>query len=249
MGIGNHFLFELRKRLPSLRRKPYAEFLPAQLRDRIPTGPLSPEQALALSESALRQNLIYGEILKQIPLPKAEGKAIRALDIGSRHFVYAPILSQWIQSETEAPQIELTGLELDPYVFYFDLYRRLDLGRYYAAIASGSRASVTYQEGDWLSYPCDDPLDLITCFFPYLFQDLHRGDRLPVRSFNPELCYAKIFRATKFVVFFHQGAEEAKRSEALLAAFPQVSIESRFAVQETAYGRRKHPLYVISARV
>jgi hypothetical protein len=249
MGIGNHFLFELRKRLPPLRRKPYAESLPAPLRDRIPTGSLSSEQALALSESALRQNLMYGEILKQIPLPKAEGRAIRALDIGSRHFVYAPILSQWIQSETEAPQTELTGLELDPYVLYFDLYRRMDLGCYYAAIASGPRASVAYQEGDWLSYPCDEPFDLITCFFPYLFKDLHRGDRLPVRSFDPELWYAKIFRSTKFVVFFHQGAEEAKRSESLLGAFPKVSIQSRFAVQETAYGRRKHPLYVISARV
>jgi hypothetical protein len=249
MGIGNHFLFELRKRLPALRRKPYAESLPWSLRDRIPSGPLTSHQAFKLSESALRQNLMYGEILKQIPLPKSEGKPYRALDIGSRHFVYAPILSHWIQNETDAPQIELTGLELDPYVFYFDLYRRMDLGRYYAEIASSSKASVTYQEGDWLSYPAGEPLDLITCFFPYLFQDLHQGDRLPLRSFDPELCYAKIVRTTKFVIFFHQGPEEARRSESLLAALPQVSIQSRFAVQETAYGRRKHPLYVISARV
>ncbi len=249
MGLGNDFLFELRKRLPPLRRKAYAETLPVRLRDQIPKGLLTPDQAFSLSESALRQNLMVGEILQRIPLPPAENQVFRALDIGSRHFVYAPVLTRWIQTQAKAFEIELSGLELDPYVIYFDLYRRLDLGRYYAAVASGPQVSVTYRAGDWLSYPCTGRFDMITCFFPYLFEDLHRGDRLPLRSFDPELCYAKIIEATKFVVFFHQGAEEARRSVELLSAHSGVRIQSQFAVQETAYGRRKHPLYVISARV
>ena len=249
LGLGNDFLFELRKRLPDVRRRAYREELPSGLRQSIQMGMLRPEQAFALSESALKQNLIYGEALKQIQIPHSDSKIFRALDIGSRHFVYAPVLSRWVESQVACEKIEIVGIEVDPYVFYFDFYRRGDLGRYYASVASSAVTKVSYETGDWLDWPQPNHYDLITCFFPYLSRSLHQQDRLPRRSFNPLQCYEKIFQATNFVVFFHQGEREACQSLDILSRFPQVRILQQFALQDTAYGRRKTPLYAVYAQV
>jgi len=249
VGIGNEFLFELRRRLPGLRSKPYRESLPHALRETATISLLSPSQAFGLSESALRQNLIYGEILKQIPLPTCEAETFRVVDIGSRHFVYAPILARWLESATQAPRIKISGLEVDPYVLYFDLYRRMDLGRYYASLAASQRVEVLYEEGDWLTWPVPHRLDLVTCLFPYLVPDLHRKDRLPQKAYNPLGHYQKIFESTKFAIFFHQGEEEASLSKALMERLPQVRIQGELTLQKTAYGSRKHPVYVIWAQV
>jgi hypothetical protein len=240
----NELFFFLRRKTPRLRRSPYREKAwPRLEQDLIPAA-----IAETLSESSLRQALFYASLLQRVPI---EGKydRLKLLDLGSKDFVYVSALASFLDRLSQS--FEITGLELDPYQIYFNFFKRGDLARYYVEKVShhfGERAKIDYEDGDWLKFTQPKAYDLITCFFPFLFSDLHFRFHLPKKAFAPELFYKKSFQAAPLVLFFHQGKEELSESKRLIldAGLGEILFEEE--VSENFWMPRKHPVEILFVR-
>lgn len=246
----NEVFFRFRKYwLPkSLRR--YRESLETPLeQDQIPA-----ELAEQMSERALRLNLSYLRILKQIPLP-SDLEELRVIDIGSKDFVYAPALALFLAERSK--HFSLIGLELDPYPVYLSLHRRWDAGRYYANVAQNyfnGRGEVSYRSGDWLSEiskgdgTLSNPrksFDLVTHFFPFLYEDLHSGAGLPIDSFDPRKSYRATLENSRYGLFFHQGLGEFEDSKKLLKEMPEHRLIFDGIFDRDPWVQRKHRIGVL----
>jgi hypothetical protein len=248
-GWGNEILFQVRKHLPSVRLKPYRESADGV---KISQDFFSNGIAENLRSENLKHALFYAWVLDQLETSEENGekkwakkKFGRAIDLGSKNFVYAPALCRALEQRFE--NFELTGLEVDPYRTYIDLYKRGDYARYYSELCSEAYApnSIAYLPGNWLTWNPPEVFDMIFCFFPFLFQDLNEGWGLTPRHFSPRLFYEKAFFQSQEVIFFHQGSEELEQSLKLIEAIGVGKVVRQFRVHENPWGKRKHLLEVI----
>lgn len=237
---GNSFFFEIRKHLPRFRLSPYSEAGGEGLLQK----KFSPEVAGGLSEESLRNALFYSWILDQLPRPPVAREG-RALDLGSKNFLYAPALCDYLESRFI--NFELTGLEIDPYRTYVDFYKRGDYGRYYADLCSKhfSPNQVSYVPGNWLVWNAPCHYDMIFCFFPFLFEDLSQNWGLKRGHFSPRRFYEKAFLQSNEVVFFHQGHEELNQSLLLIEGIGMGSIKKQMTVHDNPWMYRKYPVEVL----
>ena len=233
----------------------------------------SPELAIQISEKNLRLSLFYAWILDQIShqIPNPKTPAVRVLDLGSRHFAYAPALARLFKSKIDKTQsLIVDSLELDPYPFYLNGFRRGDAAAYFASLAEDflnrdhSLHQVTFYQGDflvpsssWKNWDTakahrrpESHWNWIFNFFPYLFDDLHERSGLPAQSFDPLTWYQKIARSCDFAVFFHQGEQELEQALSLInSSFmgsptsPQPVIQK---FQENPWLERRHPLFTLT---
>jgi len=247
MGFANDLLFEVRKSLPALRRKPYEEILKA-------CDPLILDEALKVfgshslkcEEKSLRLNLFYLYCLSQIDLPL---KSIRrVMDLGSQDFRYALGLSAWLRN-LGLGAFYLSGMEMDAHQIYFDLYTRKDVAESFARLSNEfleTKSVVDYQVGDWLQYESPRQIDLIFMFFPFLFKDLHERAGLPSWGFNPEDFYRRaIGKSSNAIVLFHQGEEEKKESLRLLHKMGGGEILQEIRVENNPFMKRKFPTEIL----
>lgn len=243
-SLRNEILFSIRRALPRLRAKPYSESLEPGIR--VESG-LPFEVASGFNEKNLRLVEFYLWILNQVPWTPKNG-AIRSsvIDIGAMNFMYAPALAKWLQDR--APAFELTGLELDPYRMYSNFYRRGDCAAYYMGLARSflnAGESVDYREGDWLKWDPETRYDLITCFFPFLFDDLHDRFGLPRKHFAPEDFYRKCFQQSDSVLFFHQGETERDESLKIIKKLDMGAVQFQKSFHENPWLKRKHSVEAI----
>lgn len=239
---GNEILFQVRKHLPSVRLKDYSES---------PDGVILEQEifpawiAANLKEESLRHALFYAWILDQLPKSNQRNDFGRAIDLGSKNFVYAPALCRFLAQRFDA--FELTGLEVDPYRTYVDLYKRGDYARYYATRCGEAypRGAVAYLPGNWLTWDPPAQFDLIFCFFPFLFSDLNKGWGLTARHFSPRRFYEKCFQQAREVIFFHQGSEELAYSLELIESIGVGRVHFQKSFFKNPWLNRKHPVEVI----
>lgn len=239
---GNEILFQVRKHLPPVRLKPYQERSTCNLLEQ---DFFSPGLATRLKEPNLRLAIFYAWVLDHLPPPQHKKKAARAIDLGSMNFVYVPALCRFLRQRYES--FELTGLEVDPYRTYVDLYKRGDYAQYYSDIAGQEfkESEVAYIPGNWLTWEPPADFDMVFCFFPFLFADLHKGWGLSHRHFSPRRFYEKIFHQSKEAIFFHQGREERDHSVKLIQSIGVGRIAHSFEVQDNPWVKRKHPVEVL----
>ncbi|TVQ76322.1 MAG: hypothetical protein EA369_10250 [Bradymonadales bacterium] len=212
--FGNRVFFGLRSKFSiPLRPRPYAE----SGGDRLVQFAFSPLIASHLSPQNLRLNLYYYELLDSVAwtIPNKEG---RIIDLGSKNFGYCFALAESLRRKNW--EGELKGLELDPYRRFVSYYRRIDHAQFFVGLANrefSPEITLDYQEGDWLNYSLDKKFDLVFCFFPFLFLDLHHQWGLSRKSFSPKQFYQKIFAQSDQAILVHQGREEFDCSRQLLA--------------------------------
>ena len=202
----------------------------------------------ALSEPTLRLNLFYRWILEQLPIERAERRetSYRAIDLGSKDFIYAPALAASLA--VWFAEFELIGLELDPYRLINNLYRRGDCARYYVEQACRSiqpGASVRYAQGDWLKQTATERYDLITCFLPFIYSDLHDRFGLPRSGFSPRRFCEKCCAESDRLILFHQSKQELYDSIALLDEIGGGSIEFQGSFQKNPWLKRQDPVEVL----
>lgn len=248
--LPNAFAFELRKRLPRLRFTNYREVAAANSLDpALLTSAcevFSASVVNGLNELSLRTNLFYHWILQQISFGAETPSFETAVDLGSKHFVYAPALAAWAHREFGSR--EIVGLEADPYRFYRDLYRRGDYAKYYCDLTQAEfkqKVQIKYECENWLV--SNRSASLITCFFPFLYGDLNQRWGLPKTFFDPAKFYQKTLSSAKAVVFFHQGEEEAVESERLISNDASAKIVFKKQFFENPYMKRKFPVFAIVA--
>jgi hypothetical protein len=200
--------------------------------------------ALQLSDTSLRISLFYRYLLEPI-LWKPLSRPLKVLDIGCKNWTYASGLASWLNARSEA-SVELTGLECDPGRRYLNLFRRGDVGRSHAQWAEESfeRIHLAYRSGDWLKTEVQS-YDLLFCFFPFIFRDLHQKWGLPDEMFRPKEFYAKCLRQSPLMIFAHQGDEELLESKSLVA---QVGghIRQEYQIDENPYLKRKHRVWMLA---
>ena len=161
-----------------------AEARAAELHDRYRLADLA-----RLSTRALyRKNLDLLDTLEKttqgLPLPFPEGRAIKALDVGSQDWHYVFALERWLQrhNRKSGEPVEVTGIELDGYEIYADFHSRKDYAQAYAEQTGNPQ--VRYRIGDFLKWR-EGGQDVIFLFYPLVlrYQLLLWG--LPLRHFAP----------------------------------------------------------------
>jgi hypothetical protein len=161
------------------------------------------------SERDIRENYFYLAMLDEafrrsgVELP-AE---VTAADIGPSSWFYVQALYTALSSYgTEQPRtINLTGFEVDAYRLYADFHTRRD----HALANIRGLDGVEYVDHGFSAQP--DTYDVLTAFFPFVFQKDHLEWGLPGTFFNPqELLSAAIasIRPGGLLVIVNQGLDE-----------------------------------------
>lgn len=205
----NEVRWQLGRFAPRYRIREYGEetcHFPAQ--DLVPEAILE-----GLGETSRRMALLYAWILRDLAWT-GEAQYCRAADVGAKDFVYAAVLQHFLATRNH-PHTRLDGIEADPYRLYWNLYRRGDRGRYFAARVNerlNNPSTATYHGGNWLDWEPDAKFDLITCFFPFLYRRMSRQWGLPDRFHAPEALFRKAINQSTDVLFLHLGDDERRLS-------------------------------------
>lgn len=128
------------------------------------------------------------------------------LDLGSKNFYYAPVLHAAFRPTA------LTGLEVEGYRLYPNFYSRYDYAQAYIRDLLNTRFVV----GDVRAY--QEPAGLVTCFYPFVFADVHVAWYLPLHLFDPEAYFAKLARLLRdesYLIMVNQGQAEYAAASAL----------------------------------
>ncbi|MGD9579810.1 MAG: hypothetical protein AB7V50_00415 [Vampirovibrionia bacterium] len=145
-------------------------------------------------------------------------KNLKILDIGSKNFSYAPAIHHFFNNkpinESLKNNIELTGIEIDPYRILSDLHSRYDYAMYYTQKLS----KTNYITGDVLSLT-EAKYDIITWFLPFIVKDPLIKWGLPLKYFKPKtmLNHAyKILNHRGIILLVNQGEAEKKAQVELI---------------------------------
>lgn len=239
-SFGNDVFYTLRKSIPNIRSN-YRETSSDIAQDL-----LNSELLNSFSFERAQVSLFYAWILGQLNSVNQLSllnDRLRAIDIGSRDFPYAPALCHFLGQQSQT--FELIGLEYDPYVFYANLYRRGQAGQYAANLCQKfyTQSSIQYCAGNWLTANLGR-FDIGFLFFPFLFPDLHRRFRLPISAYNPKLFYQKAIETCRYLIFFHQGDEEFEESIQLLDQLPGKILETA-KFRDNPWWKRNHSVNAI----
>lgn len=133
-----------------------------------------------------------------------------ALDVGTADWDYVFALHAFLKRQANPAALQLTGLEIDGYGIYPDGYSRADYARAYVALLQDQEVRLRFEDALKATPP---PLDLVTCFFPFLlpYQILAWG--LPLRHLHPQALLARQAGWVKpgghWLLFTHAEEERA----------------------------------------
>lgn len=130
----------------------------------------------------------------------------RWLDLGSKHFWYAPVLRAML-----CPG-RLTGVEIEGYRIYRDGHSRRDYARHYLATLPDTHYRVM-DAMDW-----HEPLDGISAFYPFLLPGTVLAWGLPLSVLRPRALFAHLARCLRpggYLLMVNQGEDEWRRARAL----------------------------------
>ncbi len=195
--------------LPPSKRE-WAEAKEESFRNRYDLQPLADKS----SQLLYRKNLYLLDALEKatemLPLPPM-GK-IKAMDVGSQDWHYAFALERFLSlRDAKKPrQVSLEGVEVDGYGIYRNFHSRLDYAKAYSR--QTGNPMVKYQVIDFLKVtPKTGGLDILTCFFPFIFRYGLLLWGLPLRFFAPVKLLQKALELLKpggyFVIFTHTSKE------------------------------------------
>ena len=153
------------------------------------------------------ENYTYLDLLDQFRQGSAAHwpSGLETLDVGSKNFYYAAVLHAAFRPA------RLTGLELEGYRLYPNFYSRHD----YAQAYIRDLPNTDFQVGDVRSH--DTRADLITCFYPFVFADVHVAWYLPLHLFDPAGYFrnlARLLRDDGCLIMVNQGQEEFEAAAA-----------------------------------
>lgn len=184
------------------------------------------------TSGAYRENLFYLDLLVQA-LDRA-GAALpdplAAADIGPSHWFYVQALHaglKWWRAPA-GRQISLTGFEADAYRVYSDFYSRRDHALGHMRGLDG----VTYLPEAFTCRPAG--FDLITLFFPFVFEKDHLEWGLPAGLFQPRRLLADAWNSLKpggTLLIVNQGRAEHRAQAEMLA---QLGIQPACAYRQDA---------------
>jgi len=131
------------------------------------------------SLSLYQYNLLIIELLeKYIKLNKKE--SIEILDIGSKNWEYLFGQYYFFKNKNEKKEISISGIEIDAYRRYRNLYTRYDYANSFTEKLENSK----YIVGDFMEHSGN--YDYIICFFPFIIPSplIHWG--LPLSFLKPK---------------------------------------------------------------
>lgn len=155
------------------------------------------------------ENYVYLDLLDRLRAvagadwPQPGG---RWLDVGSKHFWYAPVLRAAL-----APS-RLTGIEIEGYRIYPDGHSRHDYAQHYLAALPDTDYRVM-DAMDWR-----EPVDGISGFYPFLLPGTVLAWGLPVSVLRPRALFAHLARCLRpggHLLMVNQGEDEWRRARAL----------------------------------
>lgn len=160
-----------------------------------------PFEARLPSDVAL-ENYFYLELLARFAdhLGPRWRRGVDVVDVGSKSFHYCAALHAALEPRS------LTGVEVEGYRLFVNLHNRHD----YAMAWIGGLPRTRYVVADIRDWP--GRADLVTCFYPMVFADVHRAWGLPGSLFDPLGIYRAMRRllpAGGLLLCVHQGDEEA----------------------------------------
>lgn len=163
------------------------------------------------SPTNFRENLFYLHLLEtalqasRIRLPES----LQAADIGVSHWFYVQALAaglRWWQGSASAGRsVHLRGYEMDAYRVYIDLHSRYD----HAQAHMRTLPNVDYHPTGFAAQPA--AYDLITLFFPFVFEKDHLEWGLPGSAFSPADLIAAAWESLKsggLLLIVNQGQAE-----------------------------------------
>ena len=169
------------------------------------------------ASATVRENLFYlamlDEALRQTNISLPEN--LTAADIGPSSWFYVHALYSaltWFRA-TLPRSVRLTGYEVDAYRLYSDLHTRRD----HALGNMQGLTGVEYLDKAFTVQP--DRFDVITLFFPFVFEKDHLEWGLPSGMFDPTglLKTAWIsLRKGGLMIIVNQGADEHRGEKKLL---------------------------------
>lgn len=170
------------------------------------------------SSGNFQENLFYLHMLEtscnqaQLRLPDH----LTVFDIGTSHWFYAPAFSAfltWYQESVEGRQVIVYGFESDPFRVYADFHSRYDHA------IKNCRGLEGFQFFPHGFEPQDKLADLITFFFPFVFETDHLNWGLPLDHFNPADLILKAWKNLQKdgrMLIVNQGEEEHQRQKKIL---------------------------------
>lgn len=156
-----------------------------------------------------QMNLYILHLLDNLDIEFPE--TIRAIDVGSKNFEYAPSLFSFYK-EKGVCEI-LSGIEIDAFRRYHDFTTRFDHANAYIK----DLPHTNYLPIDFLHY--NEKVNVITMFLPFVFKEplLYWG--LPLSTYHPEKIFRHAFSLLKdggiWIITSQEEIEEEKCHEIL----------------------------------
>ncbi|OGH98170.1 MAG: hypothetical protein A2104_05990 [Candidatus Melainabacteria bacterium GWF2_32_7] len=138
---------------------------------------------------------------------------ISILDIGSKNWFYAQGEYNFFKNAYFEKKIQLTGIEIDPFRVYTNLYSRYDYAKYHIR----NLENTNYIKGDLMHH--EGKYDYITWFLPFVSQKPLLNWGLPLKYFKPEEMLSKAYNLLKRdgkMIIVNQGEEEYSVQKELL---------------------------------
>lgn len=183
-------------------------------------------QALMPQASATRyrEALIYLDWLDTFRQAKPEAfqrrfarSNVTWLDVGAKNWSYLPALVAFLRQH-QPDAFTLHGLEVDPHRRYADLRTRRQYAQAHIhQLPAEYRPNTCYHEGNILDW--QEPVQVISHFLPFVFQEPHLAWGLPLALFQPQdilLHELDLLESQGILLIVNQGEAEADAQQALL---------------------------------
>ncbi|EKE04211.1 MAG: hypothetical protein ACD_20C00097G0028 [uncultured bacterium] len=151
------------------------------------------------------ENLYTIELLEQNLNPSPSNKDISILDIGSKNWFYAEGEYNFFKYANFDKTIQLTGIEIDAYRLYTNLYSRYDYAKAYIK----NLENTSYIADDLMNH--QGQYDYITWFLPFVTPNPLLNWGLPLKHFKPEDMLCKAYNLLKpggKMLIVNQGEKE-----------------------------------------
>lgn len=189
-----------------------------------------------------RENLYYLALIESALTPPPTGWG-RVADIGASDWFYVQALYAYLKRAQ--PATELIAYEADAYRVYNDLHSRQDYAHAYMRGLPEQR--VIYEPRAFIAQPSG--FDLVTLFFPFVFERDHLAWGLPRGLFRPQALLGAAWESVRpggSVLIVNQGADEHTAQLAMATTLGiAVSYAARF---ESPLFHYSLPRFVISAQ-
>ena len=213
------------------------------LRDKYHFAPFETNHAA----EEIRENYFYLHMLDkaldsaQISLPAS----LTAADIGPSSWFYVQALFSALtwHGSPEPRTVHLTGYEVDAYRLYADFHTRKD----HALGQMQGLAGVEYVDRGFTAQP--EAFDVITMFFPFVFEKDHLQWGLPGSLFDPAELMKSAWESLNnggLLIIVNQGHKENKAETQLLKRL-NIPVASSFKMDPLLYS---YPLtrYIITVK-